>query len=161
MSHAALLEAAREQKPRMIFVTSPNNPDGSLVPDEDLQALLQLPALIVLDEAYIEFADHPSRAGWVGKHSNLIVLRTFSKSAGLAGIRVGWGCFPPELVIPGSSTTSLMPPPPPPPHPFSFISDCLAVRLVRASCQLGRFLHELMVADAPCKICFGYWHHDR
>ncbi|KAK9862837.1 hypothetical protein WJX84_011215 [Apatococcus fuscideae] len=94
----ALLEAAREQKPRMIFVTSPNNPDGSLVPDEDLQALLQLPALIVLDEAYIEFADHPSRAGWVGKHSNLVVLRTFSKSAGLAGIRVGWGCFPPELI---------------------------------------------------------------
>ncbi len=95
---AAVLAAAEEHRPRMIFVTSPNNPDGSLVPDEDLKALLQLPALIVLDEAYIEFADHPSRVGWVGDHPNLVVLRTFSKSAGLAGIRVGWGCFPPELV---------------------------------------------------------------
>jgi histidinol-phosphate aminotransferase len=44
-----------------VFLTSPNNPDGSIISDADLEALLQLPTLVVLDEAYIEFADEPSR----------------------------------------------------------------------------------------------------
>ena len=56
-------------------------------------SLLQLPLIVVLDEAYIEFAGG-SRADWVLEHENLIVLRTFSKWAGLAGLRVGYGIFP-------------------------------------------------------------------
>ena len=55
--------------------------------------LLQLPLIVVLDEAYIEFAGN-SRVDWVLEHENLIVLRTFSKWAGLAGLRVGYGVFP-------------------------------------------------------------------
>ena len=85
---------------KVVFITSPNNPDGSLVPEADLLALLALPALVVLDEAYIEFADPAiaaSRAAWVLAHDNLVVLRTFSKSAGLAGLRVGYGAFPAGL----------------------------------------------------------------
>jgi histidinol-phosphate aminotransferase len=85
------------QTPKIIFATSPNNPDGSSLDDEDLQRLLALPALIVLDEAYVEFSDN-SRVGWVRKHNNLIVLRTFSKWAGLAGLRVGYGAFPLEII---------------------------------------------------------------
>jgi histidinol-phosphate aminotransferase len=83
----------------MVFLTSPNNPDGSVIAEADLLKLLELPALVVLDEAYIEFAeDAPSRAAWVLQHENLVVLRTFSKSAGLAGLRVGYGTFPAGLV---------------------------------------------------------------
>lgn len=78
----------------MVFLTSPNNPDGSLIQEHQLQAILDQPVLVVLDEAYIEFADEPSRLKWVQKRDNLVVLRTFSKSAGLAGIRVGYGSFP-------------------------------------------------------------------
>ena len=51
-----ILAAAEKFSPKLIFLTSPNNPDGSLIPPPVLQKLLTLPALIVLDEAYIEFA---------------------------------------------------------------------------------------------------------
>lgn len=78
---------------KLIFVTSPNNPDGSILDDACLRKLLALPLIVVLDEAYIEFAGG-SRANWVPEHENLIVLRTFSKWAGLAGLRVGYGIFP-------------------------------------------------------------------
>lgn len=85
------------RSPKLIFVTSPNNPDGSVVTDDDLARLLALPAVVVLDEAYIEFAG-PSRLPWVLAHDNLIVLRTFSKRAALAGLRVGYGAFPSALM---------------------------------------------------------------
>lgn len=82
---------------KMIFVTSPNNPDGSLLSDEALERLLALPLIVVLDEAYIEFSGG-SRLQWVSRYPNLIVLRTFSKWAGLAGLRVGYGAFPLEII---------------------------------------------------------------
>ncbi len=80
--------------PKLLFLTSPNNPSGNWLPDEDLRRLLALPLLVVLDEAYVEFADHPSRAAWVLEHENLVVLRTFSKAAGIAGLRLGYGICP-------------------------------------------------------------------
>lgn len=88
------------QTPKLIFVTSPNNPDGSLLNDSDLKRLLALPAVVVLDEAYIEFAagSAKSRMSWVRTYPNLIVLRTFSKWAGLAGLRVGYGAFPLDII---------------------------------------------------------------
>ncbi|MCL4504597.1 MAG: histidinol-phosphate transaminase [Chloroflexi bacterium] len=81
-------------QPKLLFVANPNNPDGSLVTDSDLKELLKLPLVVVLDEAYIDFSSQPSRASWVSENDNLIVLRTFSKLAGLAGMRVGYGVFP-------------------------------------------------------------------
>lgn len=84
-------------KIKLIFVTSPNNPDGSLLSDDDLGRLLALPAVVVLDEAYVEFSGG-SRLHWVKDYSNLIVLRTFSKWAGLAGLRVGYGVFPLAII---------------------------------------------------------------
>jgi histidinol-phosphate aminotransferase len=87
----------QDPQPKVLFVASPNNPDGQLLPEATLQRLLALPLLVVLDEAYIEFAGG-SRADWVADHDNLVVLRTFSKWAGLAGLRVGYGVFPPSLV---------------------------------------------------------------
>ena len=83
---------------KILFITSPNNPDGSVLSDACLQELLQLPLIVVLDEAYIEFAGGGSRVDWVLEYENLVVLRTFSKWAGLAGLRVGYGVFP-EWII--------------------------------------------------------------
>lgn len=91
---AAIIQAIEQHRPKIVFLTSPNNPDGSLIQEAELTAILDQPVLVVLDEAYIEFADEPSRLDWVQKYGNLVVLRTFSKSAGLAGIRVGYGSFP-------------------------------------------------------------------
>ena len=82
---------------KVLFLTSPNNPDGQLLPEEHLRCVLDLPLVVVLDEAYIEFSGN-SRVDWVRKHDNLIVLRTFSKWAGLAGLRVGYGVFPEVLM---------------------------------------------------------------
>lgn len=93
-----IIAATREHAPKLIFVTSPNNPDGSLLPPPVLQRLLALPALIVLDEAYIEFSGQASAITEVPGRENLIVLRTFSKLAGLAGLRVGYGGFPSWLM---------------------------------------------------------------
>ncbi|MBM4422710.1 MAG: histidinol-phosphate transaminase [Chloroflexi bacterium] len=84
--------------PKILFLASPNNPDGSLLPDSALRRLLALPLVVVLDEAYIEFSGAPGRASWVLEHDNLIVLRTFSKRGGLAGLRVGYGVFPSALM---------------------------------------------------------------
>jgi len=85
--------------PKLLFLTSPNNPDGGLLDPADLKRLLALPLLVIVDEAYIEFAglEH-SVARWVPEYDNLIVLRTFSKWAGIAGLRLGYGVFPTWLM---------------------------------------------------------------
>ncbi|XP_027346861.1 histidinol-phosphate aminotransferase, chloroplastic isoform X1 [Abrus precatorius] len=93
-----IAEVVKQEKPKCIFLTSPNNPDGSVIDDEVLLKILELPILVVLDEAYIEFSAIESRMSWVKKHENLIVLRTFSKRAGLAGLRVGYGAFPSSII---------------------------------------------------------------
>mgnify|MGYP000613303474 CR=1 FL=1 len=89
---------AIQLKPKCIFVASPNNPDGSLAPTPVIERLLELPLLVILDEAYIEFADpEASFLNQVPVRKNLVVLRTFSKWAGLAGLRIGFGAFPQAL----------------------------------------------------------------
>jgi len=97
----AIKRTVLDFSPKILFLTSPNNPDGGIISDGDLQQILTLPVLVVLDEAYVEFTgDSPqewqknSRIHWIYEHNNLIVLRTFSKWAGLAGLRVGFGAFP-------------------------------------------------------------------
>lgn len=105
----AITAAVTEHSPKVVFLTSPNNPDGSMMPEADLLALLALPVLVVLDEAYIEFSDVGTRMPWVMDVPNLVVLRTFSKSAGLAGLRVGCVCrWPPPTTLaqPPSATCS-------------------------------------------------------
>lgn len=95
----AIEEAVARHHPKLIFIASPNNPDGSLLPEADFERLLAMPLMVVLDEAYIEFAaPERSRIGLVPRYENLIVLRTFSKWAGLAGLRVGYGAFPAALM---------------------------------------------------------------
>jgi len=88
--------AAAASGAKILFLTSPNNPTGNLAPPEQVERLLRLPLLVVVDEAYVEFlADRAaSFSPWVGRHENLAVLRTFSKWAGLAGLRVGYGLLP-------------------------------------------------------------------
>ncbi len=84
---------------KILFLCSPNNPDGSLIDADTLRRLLQLPVLVILDEAYVDFARTRSHINWVMEYENLVVLRTFSKLAGLAGLRVGYGAFP-EWLLP-------------------------------------------------------------
>src|ERR1035437_9949070 len=93
---AAMAEAVTEQT-RVVFVCNPNNPTGTALTRAELAFLLDtIPSwcLVVVDEAYAEFADPPefgSALELLGVHENLLVLRTFSKAYGLAGLRVGYG----------------------------------------------------------------------
>jgi histidinol-phosphate aminotransferase len=81
---------------KLIFLANPSNPDGSVLSHADVERLLKLPVMLVLDEAYAEFAGE-SYATRVPTQSNLIVLRTFSKWAGLASLRVGY-CIAPKVI---------------------------------------------------------------
>jgi histidinol-phosphate aminotransferase len=81
---------------KIIFAASPNNPSGNRLSRAELDALLELPVLVVLDEAYVEFSGG-SYASLVPERNNLAVLRTFSKWAGLAGVRAGYGILPAGL----------------------------------------------------------------
>lgn len=78
---------------KMIWITSPNNPDGSMLPPVDLERVLKLPAFVLVDEAYTDFAPY-SFVDWTARYDNLGVMRTFSKGPALAGMRIGYGVFP-------------------------------------------------------------------
>jgi histidinol-phosphate aminotransferase len=90
------IKAAITGKTRIIFVANPNNPTGNLVYEKDILELIKIGLPLVIDEAYYEFAGR-SVVSLVPRYENLIVLRTFSKWAGLAGLRIGYGIFTPKL----------------------------------------------------------------
>jgi len=86
---------------KIVFVCSPNNPTGNLIEHTTIEQLCQAladRALVVVDEAYIEFADAPSAVTLLGRYSNLVVLRTLSKAYALAGARCGALIAHPEIV---------------------------------------------------------------
>ncbi|MDW7740277.1 MAG: histidinol-phosphate transaminase [Bacillota bacterium] len=99
----AVLNAVNE-KTRIVFICSPNNPTGSIVYKEDLDRFVEkLPdnVLLVLDQAYIEYVDepeHPTGLDYIEKGYPVIALRTFSKIYGLAGLRIGYGISTPEII---------------------------------------------------------------
>ena len=85
---AALGELRRG--PRVFFVANPNNPTGHVLKEGDLRKILRAAAktVVVIDEAYFEYCEI-SAIGWIREFPNLIVTRTFSKAAGMAGLRLG------------------------------------------------------------------------
>ena len=98
----AMLATITEQT-KMIFVCNPNNPTGTIVKKAELISFIdKVPEhiLIVLDEAYYEYAtsdEYLSSIPLLKRHSNLVILRTFSKVYGLAGLRIGYGIMDPSI----------------------------------------------------------------
>ena len=102
--------AAIDQNTRLIYVSNPNNPTGTLIPAQELDRFLdKVPdhVMVVLDEAYYDFAqyfaalratDYSHALDYVNRGRKVVVLRTFSKAHGLAGVRVGYGIGPAELM---------------------------------------------------------------
>jgi histidinol-phosphate aminotransferase len=75
---------------KLLYLCSPNNPTGNQFKMDDIKNLTEeFPGIVIVDEAYAEYADY-SIVPFVDKHENLIVLRTFSKAFGLAGLRLGY-----------------------------------------------------------------------
>lgn len=100
-----LIRTVRAASPRMVCVANPNNPTGAYIPRRDLQRFLNAVSrktLVVLDEAYFEYAsltpDYPDGVRLAKDHSNLVVLRTFSKIYGMASLRVGYAVAHPSVI---------------------------------------------------------------
>ena len=84
------LLAACDENTKLMFVCSPNNPSGNIFPIEQMRYLLDnFKGVLVVDEAYIDFASQPSLTTLLSEYKNLIVLQTLSKAYGLAGLRLG------------------------------------------------------------------------
>lgn len=100
----AALAAAVDDRTRVVLVCSPNNPTSTIVTAdafEEFMAAVPSDVLVLLDEAYAEFVTDPGAVrglSLVGRYPNLVVLRTFSKAYGLAGLRVGWAIGPVALL---------------------------------------------------------------
>ena len=87
-----------DERTKAIFICSPNNPTGNLMRKEDILSLLDTGRIVVVDEAYADFASNESMSALIAEYPNLIVTQTFSKAYGMAGIRLGM-CFAQEEVI--------------------------------------------------------------
>lgn len=84
------IEFIKQNKAKLVIISNPNNPTGSLIPKQDVFKIVKsADAMVILDEAYIEFTDYPEGDD-AREFDNLVVLRTFSKAMGLAGIRLGY-----------------------------------------------------------------------
>ena len=132
------LAEAADDKTAMVIVTSPDNPTGRAASVENLSVLagvLPEDCLLVVDEAYIDFVWPPESYTPVqayDKFENLVVLRTFSKAYGLAGLRVGYGILPPQLA---SYMTNARPP---------FTVNLLAQEAALAALEDEDFYHETL-----------------
>lgn len=94
----AIIEAAQREQPSMIILNSPNSPTGQMLSQEEVDRIIGLTdAIVLVDEAYIEFADQPSVLPLMQKYDRLIMLRTFSKAFSLAGLRIGYSIAHPIL----------------------------------------------------------------
>ena len=94
-----ILTAIQRTGPSMVVITSPNNPTGLVLPLAELRTIAEATAgLVLIDEAYIEFADGPSMLTLLSHYPNVILLRTFSKAFGLAGSRIGYLVGHPALM---------------------------------------------------------------
>lgn len=104
------LIAAVTEKTRVLIVCTPNNPTSQIVTHKEFETLMaSVPPdlLVILDEAYAWFVDHPEAVNgrnYLGRYPNLVVLRTLSKAYGLAGLRIGYGLAPEELINPARAT---------------------------------------------------------
>lgn len=101
LDSAAVIAAAQASPVKLVYVCTPNNPTGRAVPRAEVLGLVKALAgrcLVVVDEAYGEYADEPSLADALGSHPNLAVLRTLSKAYGLAGARIGVLLAAPEII---------------------------------------------------------------
>ena len=91
--------AKTDEKSKLLFICSPNNPTANLVKSEIIIELLnKFEGLVIVDEAYIDFCPSASSTGLLEKYSNLFIMQTLSKAWGLAGVRIGIGIGRPELV---------------------------------------------------------------
>ena len=96
------LKEISKQKPKLVFITTPNNPTGTSTEISDIRKIIEASAqvggLTIIDEAYAEFSEQPSTIELLSEYLNLVVIRTMSKAFSFAGVRVGYLAAGKEVV---------------------------------------------------------------
>ena len=94
-----IIDVANKEKPKVIFICSPNNPSANVYSEENIETILNnVPSLVMVDEAYIDFSTTASWIKRLDEFKNLIVIQTFSKAWGMAGVRLGMAFADPEII---------------------------------------------------------------
>jgi histidinol-phosphate aminotransferase len=122
------VQSAITPQTKLVFVCSPNNPSGNLIDGDTLLQLAKLPCIVVVDEAYIDFADASSAITLISDHPNVVVMQTLSKAWGLAGIRLGL-CFAHESIISLMNKVK-------PPYNINDLSQQVAQRAIENEAQM-------------------------
>jgi len=99
---SSALKEISTQKPKLVFITTPNNPTGTSTAISDIRKIIEASAqvggLTIIDEAYAEFSEQPSTIELLSEYLNLVVIRTMSKAFSFAGVRVGYLAAGKEVV---------------------------------------------------------------
>lgn len=99
---SSALKEISTQKPKLVFITTPNNPTGTSTEISDIRRIIEATAqvggLTIIDEAYAEFSEQPSTIELLSEYLNLVVIRTMSKAFSFAGVRVGYLAAGKEVV---------------------------------------------------------------
>jgi histidinol-phosphate aminotransferase len=123
-----MLSAIEREQPALVFIAYPNNPTGNLFARDDVEAIVKAaPGLVVVDEAYYAFSD-ASFLPDVGRHPNLLVIRTVSK-VGMAGLRLGYAVGAPEWIAELDKVR--------PPYNVNALTQAAAVELLRDTGWIG------------------------
>jgi len=131
-----MLEDVIHTNTKIIFLCSPNNPTGNLLDSQSIESLLKMfYGLVVIDEAYIDFANQPSWINRLSEFPNLVVLQTFSKAWGLAALRLGMAFASPEIITFLNKIK--------PPYNISEATQLLALKAMEQADKLGGIVSEI------------------
>lgn len=119
-----------DKSTKLIFCCSPNNPTANMLHASDILGLCELGAIVIVDEAYIDFAQTDSLGKQVFLHSNLVVMRTLSKAWGLAGIRLGY-CIAHPLIVSYLMKIKL-------PYNINALTSAIALRALNKISEVNR-----------------------
>lgn len=131
------IEAANRENAKVVFLCTPNNPTGGTVPEEDVVKILEgcRRSIVVVDEAYAEFSGETA-IPLVSKYENLVILRTFSKAYGLAGIRCGYSISGKEIADQLNKVR--------PPYNISALSQKVAELVLKESAEIQKNIETIL-----------------
>ncbi len=131
--------AAVSSSSKLAFLCSPNNPSGNLLDPSAVERIVrEFPGIVVLDEAYIDFAEAPGFLGRLNEFPNLVILQTLSKGWGMAGVRIGFAFAAPEIVAAMGKIKY--------PYSVNVITERLVLKELAAP-ELRRSQIELLIAE--------------
>lgn len=139
---------AQVGKVKVVFLCSPGNPTGNLLPAEQVKAAIEMfadSAIVVVDEAYIEFSPEQSAVSWLSQYSNLVVLRTLSKAFALAGLRCGFTLAGNDIITMLSKVIAPYPVPAPIAEIASSVLSAEGVAQMRIRVQETNILREQLI----------------